>query len=102
VSRDDAWAAGNYIAAQDNSGERGSSLLMHWNGSAWSQVRVPQMVMDNNVPAGVIDNQDNTLNGIDALSSDDVWAVGSATANGGNVGKTLILHYTGSPCSTPV
>jgi hypothetical protein len=55
----------------------------HWNGSSWSQIPAPD------VGAGA-----NALNGVDALASKNVWAVGYSTAAGRT--NTLIEHWDGT------
>ena len=49
----------------------------HWNGSSWSQIPAPD------VGTGA-----NQLNGVDALASNNVWAVGYSTSSGRQ--RTLI------------
>ena len=75
VSASDLWAVGFYV---DNNGYE--TLILHWNGSTWSQVASP---------AG-------DLAGVTAISSNDVWAVGE---NSGYT-ATLILHWDGTQWST--
>jgi hypothetical protein len=75
ISASDLWAVGYY---QDNTGYE--SLILHWNGSSWSQVTSP---------AGL-------LSGVDAISSNDVWAVGENSASA----ATVVLHWDGSQWST--
>jgi hypothetical protein len=55
----------------------------HWNGSSWSQVPAPD------VGTGA-----NQLNGVDALTSNNVWAVGYSTSSGRQ--KTLIERWNGT------
>src|SRR5262249_53254233 len=60
----DVWAVGytHNLSGSD------SPLAEHWNGSAWSLVSVP----DPEGGAGY-----TTLNGVAAVASNDVWAVGT-------------------------
>src|SRR5262249_355882 len=69
----DVWAVGFYY-----NGPR-QTLVEHWNGSTWSVVPSPNPDMD-----------DDTLNGVTAISSSDVWAVGAAGTG------TLTEHWNGS------
>lgn len=62
LSADDVWAAGEY---QDDADLEPKTLVEHWNGTAWTLVPTP-----NPYPA-------DGLYGIAAVSTDDVWAVGS-------------------------
>ena len=57
------------------------ALAIHWNGTAWSVVRTP------NVGTGT-----NALNAVAALASNDVWAVGYDES----LLQTLTLHWDGS------
>jgi hypothetical protein len=58
-------------------------LIEHWNGSAWSIVPSPF-------------SGQGELKAIVAIAADDVWAVGSRTANPYG---SLLLHYDGSAWS---
>ncbi|HEX6798026.1 MAG TPA: hypothetical protein VF116_09980, partial [Ktedonobacterales bacterium] len=63
ISSGDVWAGG--VA--------GTPLLEHWTGSAWSIVPSPTAINGSSLDAFGI-------NGISAVSSKDVWAVGGNTA----------------------
>jgi hypothetical protein len=71
ISTGDVWAVGFYPATSAVSGNsaaiRDSTLIEHWNGSAWSTVAAPDASSSDN------------LNSVSASSSNDVWAVGGAT-----------------------
>jgi len=66
---DDVWAVGTYEGDQVYD----RSLVLHWDGNAWSVVSNPC-----DTPGG--------LTGITVLSASDIWAVGNATT----------CHYDGS------
>lgn len=83
-SSTDAWAAGNYY--DSNSGIE-QTLIEHWNGTAWS-------VVSSSGPG----TYDNTLSGIDALSANNVWAVGYYQNTSGPQ-ETLIEHWDGTTWS---
>src|SRR5688500_3688742 len=72
LSATDVWAVGSY-------GSPARTLTMHWDGIRWSVVPSP--------------NRDGAtfhwLSGVDAVSSNDVWAVGIGT----------ILHWDGTQWS---
>ena len=55
----------------------------HWDGSSWSQTAAPD-----------VGTGENMLNGVDAASSKDVWAVGYSGVSGSY--KTLIEHWDGT------
>ena len=80
VSAQDAWAVGvAYNGVADK------TLLVHWDGSAWKQVKSPN-------PGGAAQNND--LDAIAVTSANDAWAAGEY-GNSGNI-RTLVLHWDGS------
>lgn len=87
-SATDAWAVGT----QRDASTTQQPLIEHWNGSVWSAVSVPQ--------ASKVGSQ---LNGVAAISPNDVWAVGSLQGTtGSNTPSTnapLIEHWNGSAWS---
>jgi hypothetical protein len=66
VAHNDVWAAG------DLSTLNGAPAMLHYDGSGWSQVALPREPGDGNPSIEV-----TTIAGIAAVSTDDVWAVGS-------------------------
>ncbi len=80
ISSSDVWAVGEY----SNDGNLFQTLTEHWNGTAWTIVPSPN--------AG--DTSDNNLRGVAAVSSSDVWAVGSYAGGGGD--QTLVEHWNGT------
>jgi len=81
----DVWAAGSASYYYNPPGLYSQTLIAHWDGSAWSRIAAPNP-----------DAIRNTLGGITATSSGDLWAVGTTT----NSSHSLILHYN-DPCLTP-
>ncbi|HST04143.1 MAG TPA: hypothetical protein VLQ48_05340 [Chloroflexia bacterium] len=79
LAANDVWAVGNFY---DSSG-LSRTLIMHWNGTAWSQVASPNPGTDSNL-----------LSSVDARTAGDVWAVGNSTSSG--IRTPLTLHYDGS------
>lgn len=80
VSSDNAWAAGyDYDIARQQT----IPLILHWDGSEWSNVSVPTF--------------DHTaeLRAITARAADDIYAAGTQTDADG-FPHALILHYDGS------
>ena len=59
------------------------TLTEHWDGSAWSVVSSPSVGPETNL-----------LFSVDAVSANDIWAVGFYYVAG--LGQTLILHWDGS------
>jgi hypothetical protein len=73
IAPDEAWAVG----------ARGKRpLIERWNGSRWSVASGPKIV------AGA-------LLGVAAVSSRDVWAVGTRTAYDNGTGPPLVEHWDG-------
>jgi hypothetical protein len=60
---------------------------MRWDGSAWK-------IVDTGVRL-----TDSTLNGVAAVASNDVWAVGSYSDASGTVQLPLALHWNGTDWS---
>ncbi len=73
-SATDAWAVGTILA----SGGVTDTLILHWNGTSWSQVSSP-------TPA----NSYLNLAGVSAISASDAWAVGTYYNNTANTYDTL-------------
>jgi hypothetical protein len=86
VSGSDAWAVGDYW---NRTGTAYDSLILHWNGTAWSQVKSPN-------PSPAIPGA-NFLGGVSARSGSDAWAVGDYDNNG--VSDSLVLHWNGTAWS---
>jgi hypothetical protein len=63
VSPDDVWAVGSY-----NNSSTSGTYIIHWNGQEWNTVPSPN---PGNNAYGI------GLNGVTAISANDVWAVGS-------------------------
>ena len=83
VSARDVWAVGFIDNAP--SGDQtpvDQTLIEHWNGSHWSVVRSPNPGTSN-----------NHLEGVAAVSSHDVWAVGTGVTA---AGQTLVEHWNGT------
>jgi hypothetical protein len=90
TSPDNAWAVGYYTSRSGPSGQR---LILHWNGTAWSQAASPN-------PSSA----ESALTGVSATSAASAWAVGQYCPSrpGGCAGTrqdTLILHWNGTAWS---
>ncbi len=83
VSTTDVWAVGSF-APQGFSPSQ--TLIEHWNGTTWSVVASPN-----------VGTQLNGLNGVTAVSTSDIWAVGQF--NNGTGQQTLIEHWNGTSWS---
>lgn len=80
VAADDVWTVGAWTADVSH------TLAVHWNGTAWTRVPTPDEAPDGIGEYG--------LNAVDAVASDDVWAVGTITTPGVK-DAPLFLHYDG-------
>jgi len=79
VSARDAWAVGSY---NDTTTGASKTLILHWNGTAWRQVKSPN-------PGPVF----SELHGVSAVSGSDAWAVGDYWNRTGTAYDSLILHW---------
>jgi hypothetical protein len=83
LAPDDIWAVGS----QESLSGTSQTLIEHWNGTLWSIVPSPN-----------VGSYDNELEGVDALSPDDIWAIGdSSDGKGGN--RTLVEQWNGQQWS---
>jgi hypothetical protein len=81
VSGNDVWAAGYSLNLPYGNRFR-QSMMLHWNGSTWTQVASP--------------NSDSTyLYDVSAVSSTDVWAVGFASTGG-----AFVIRWNGTSWNT--
>jgi hypothetical protein len=91
VSATDAWASGYEGNVNDQNFR--VPYVLHWNGHKWALVKTPNL-----------GGEGSMLNGITALSSGDVWAVGQTQQLNGAIAP-LTEHFTGSAwtvVTTPV
>jgi alpha-tubulin suppressor-like RCC1 family protein len=80
VSGSDAWGVGALNALSSS-----QPLAEHYDGKTWQTAAVP-------LPAGASVGE---LSGVDAVSSGNVWAVGSVGQGSGSQ-RTLIEHWNGT------
>jgi hypothetical protein len=74
----DVWAVG-----RTSSGLGEQPLVLHYDGTEWSQVKLPPQI-------------DGVLNGVAAISPADVWAVGSVGDPAASLERALVLHWDGT------
>jgi subtilisin-like proprotein convertase family protein len=89
IAPDDAWAVGG----AGDSDYSFVSQIWHWNGQQWTHVPGPSI------------SYFQRLNGVVALASDNVWAVGDLDPADPNDNGMLIIHWDGtqwSRVSTPL
>ncbi|MAU00392.1 MAG: hypothetical protein CL608_24890 [Anaerolineaceae bacterium] len=85
VSPQDLWAVGEH---RSSNGSSVQTLTMRWNGASWNIVSSPNP-----------DPGRNSLLGVDAVSTNDVWAVGVQAGTTGPNWASLILHWDGNTWS---
>jgi hypothetical protein len=84
-SASDAWAVGAY--RNNTTGVR-DTLILHWNGTAWSQVATPA--------SGLPETE---LNGVSTVSDREAWPAGFAGTPATGQFGTLILRWNGTSWS---
>jgi hypothetical protein len=84
VSSSNCWAVGSY-----GSGGAQLNQALHWNGTKWSSVTVPD-------PGGTAQNDINTLFGVRCTGAKNCWAVGYYVS-GGELNQAL--HWNGTKWS---
>ena len=82
ISSTDVYASG--FEANVNNQNLDKPYVLHWNGTAWSLVTLPN--------AGT---EGSRLNAITSLSASDVWAVGTTMESDGAL-LTLAEHFNGT------
>ncbi|HYK54372.1 MAG TPA: hypothetical protein VEV38_12685 [Candidatus Eremiobacteraceae bacterium] len=87
VSTRDAWAVGQ---VSSEFGNATATLAEHWDGSSWTVVPTPSPGLGWDVGDG--------LNGVAAVASNDVWAVGQSGFYFGGQ-SAMIEHWDGSQWS---
>ena len=82
ISPTDAWAVGQVNEGLAHPGQ----VIEHWNGAQWSVFQGPTL------PSG----SDPLLNGMSAVSANDIWAVGSLLDHDLEVLNFLFEHWDGT------
>jgi hypothetical protein len=83
TSPNDVWAVG-WSRDLPYGNRAQNSLVLHWNGSAWSRVTSPN-----------VGNAQTVLKDVVALSSTNAWAIGYTTDFGGGA-RAVALHWNGT------
>jgi hypothetical protein len=79
VGPNDIWAVGSTSATPETASE---PLLLHWDGTLW------------HVVPGASTTENSSLLSVSAVSSNDIWAVGSSASS--KKSKALIEHWNGT------
>jgi hypothetical protein len=85
VSSTDVWAVGYANIALYGSEK---TLVLHWTGTAWAIV-----------PSQNIGPDANFLYGVDAVTANDVWAVGEGNSHDISTGVSMAQHWNGTAWS---
>lgn len=104
IAPDNIWAVGNESSRGSIYDYPSVPLIEHWDGTQWSIVpeadttALYQSLVQRltGVPSSKI-TEATALNSISAVSANDIWAIGSISANGpsSSVSHTLIEHWDG-------
>jgi hypothetical protein len=86
----DVWAVG-YVQNLPYGNRIRLPLVVHWNGTAWSEVTIP----------GTPTNNSTYLYGVSAVSSTDAWAVGYRFGNGDGAYVARWNGTSWSPVTAP-
>jgi hypothetical protein len=84
-SPSDAWAVGTYAVPRAHVFQ---TVVLHWDGSAWSSVQGPN-------PGSFL----NQLDSVHAISPADVWALGYSSPSPRVKQRLLVVHWNGSKWS---
>ena len=87
VSANDIWAVGWY---DTGTYQLSKTLTMHWDGSAWSVVPSPNRNPSTN---------GNDFPAVNAISANDVWAVGDSYNRTASTDHYLLEHWDGTAWS---
>ena len=82
VAKNDVWAVGVYYELTE---ERQQALILHWDGTLWSQIESPSLGSN---AAGLDD--------VVAISANDIWAVGAYGMADGKQSFALLEHWDGT------
>jgi hypothetical protein len=82
TSASNAWAAGD--SCTNVACTFSHTLILHWNGTVWSQAKSPN-------PSSAA----NVLSAVTATSASNAWAAGYYDNNSTGARDTLILHWNG-------
>jgi hypothetical protein len=82
LTNKNVWATGYQQPAPGTA----APLAEHWDGVSWQRTETPT---PDGQPYGI-------LEGVSAISNDDVWAVGFASAVSGGASTTLAEHWDGT------
>ncbi|MBV8607192.1 MAG: hypothetical protein JO034_06995 [Singulisphaera sp.] len=89
LAPNNAWAVGSTFLPINSSESALQTVIEHWDGTSWSVVSSP------NAGGG----STNFLNGVAAVSANNIWAVGEFLDPNANNYQTLTEHFDGTSWS---
>jgi hypothetical protein len=89
IADNDIWAVGYSETTTPETGTVIVPVAEHFNGTSWTSVPTPALAVNP-----YTNSSDGQFQGVAAVSSNDVWAVGYGGANG-----ALIEHWNGTAWS---
>ncbi|MEO5951890.1 MAG: hypothetical protein ABIQ44_05400, partial [Chloroflexia bacterium] len=84
ISAGEIWAVGR---VETEGGGYPKAIALRWNGTIWSVVATPDPLFEY---------QGYALYGVDAVNSNDVWAVGDIDSLDDGYDRTLTFHWDGT------
>lgn len=87
LAPNNVWAAG-WFTRNSNSDRPTRTLIEHWDGTSWQIVPSPDVVGKGEISS--------RLNGIVAVSANDLWAFGESSIISSSHAPTLVLHWNGT------
>jgi hypothetical protein len=90
LSPTNVWAVG-YTNDGNGFESQSFNLILHYNGTVWTEVPSPNPPLDNNQPNYPVSNE---LYGVHAVAANDVWAIGHTFTISAE--QTLALHWNGT------
>ena len=85
ISGKNVWAVGSYLTFRGDGAAINQTLTEHWNGTRWQVVPSPSVV-----------NLSNTITGMTAVSSSNIWIVGNLYDPTAGPAGILIEHWNGT------
>jgi hypothetical protein len=92
ISHNDVWAVGNSYSLD----EEIESYALHWDGSGWTRVIIPQLGGDKRRAQTIGDDSDfDRFYWVEALAPNDIWIAGEAFRYS-EFRQVLMLHWDGT------
>jgi hypothetical protein len=89
TSASDVWAVGDAVTADFHPYPPRATVIMHWDGTSWTQVPSPNS-----------SNFVTRLLRVSAFAPNDAWASGFSQTNGELFAGSIVMHWDGSSWRT--